>query len=114
MKMTIDALYAKHLFKDYDRDYYTTTAIETIFNYYDEIDENAEFDVIAICCDWNEYGEGAALNFSDFINDYNYLMDNEEFSELDEEQQIDALFEEIEEHTYITRLANGNILLQAF
>lgn len=114
MKMTIDAMMAKSLFEDYDRDYFTTTALEAILDYYDEIDENTEFDVIAICCDWNEYGEGSALKFSDFINDYGYLMDDEEFPELDTDDQVEALIEELEEHTYITRLENGNILLQAF
>lgn len=114
MKMTIDAMFAKKMFKDDDRDYFTTTALETILNYYDEIDENAEFDVIAICCDWNEYGDGSALGFSDFINDYGYLMDDEEFFKLDKDEQIEALIEELEEHTYITRLENSNVLVQVF
>lgn len=114
MKMTIDAMMARDMFKAYDRDYFTTTALEAILDYYDEIDENAEFDVIAICCEWNEYGDGSALTFSNLLNDYDYLMDGEEFSELDTNDQVEALIEELEEHTYITRLENGNILLQVF
>lgn len=114
MKMTIDATMARDMFKACDRDYFTTTALETILDYYDEFDENTEFDVIAICCDWNEYGEGSALTFADLLNDYEYLMDSEEFSELEEDEQIEALVEELEEHTYITRLENGNVLLQVF
>ena len=112
MKITVDAMYAKHLFEDYDRDYFTTTALETILDYYDEVDENTEFDVISICCDWNEYGNGAALNLNDFINDYGYLIDD--IDEIEEDEQTDAIITALEEKTFITLLGNGNILVQVF
>lgn len=116
MKMTIDAMFAKHIMRDYGRDYFTTTALEAIFDYYDEIDGgNTEFDPIAICCDWNEYGDGAALSFSDFVNDYSYLMDgDEDFNDLDDDDKIDTLINEIDARTYIMQLENGNILLAVF
>lgn len=121
--MTIDASIAKDFFKAYDRDYFTITALEAILDYYDEIGDDVEFDVIAICCDWNEYGNNCTLNFSNFLNDYSYLMDgDDDFNDLDDDEDedekvdvlIEKLIEELEKHTYITRLKNGNILMQVF
>ena len=63
----------------WDRDYYSVNGLDALLEYYDEIDENMEFDPIAICCDCTEYGEhGAARSFSDMINDYGYLLDRDE------------------------------------
>lgn len=113
MKMTIDAMFAKSIMKDYDRDYYTTTALETILDYYDEIDDDTEFDPIEICGNWNEYGNNCALTFSDLLNDYGYKLDNLDSCE-DETMKIYFLVTILEEETYITKLDNGNILLQTF
>lgn len=112
MKITIDAIYAKHMMKDYDRDYFTTTALEAILDYYDEVDENTEFDPIGICCDWNEYGNGAALDVNDLINDYGYLVDD--LDEMDEDEQTDAIINALEENTLVMQLDNGNYLIQVF
>ena len=48
MKFTIDAAMAKRIFEQYSRDYYSIEGIESILDYYNEIDENMEFDAIAI------------------------------------------------------------------
>lgn len=113
MKITIDAMYAKSIMKDYDRDYYTTTALEAILDYYDEVDDNTEFDPVEICCDWNEYGDNCALTLSDLFNDYGYKLADINAYEYDDDK-ADALVEELENHTYIVKLNNGNILLQTF
>ena len=43
-------------FEDYGRsNQFTEEALETLFEYYEEIDEDTELDVIAICCEWAEY-----------------------------------------------------------
>ena len=110
MKITIDGMYAKHMMRDWGRDYFTTTARDTIIEYYDEVDENTEFDPVAICCEWNEYGEGSALTINDFMNDYGYLLDDED----EDKKTVDRLLEIIEDHTYVTRLDNDNILLMTF
>ena len=72
--------------------------------------------MIAICCDWNEYGDGVVLGFDDFINDFEYLIDDEEEEneELGEEEKIDAIFKKLEDETYCVRLKNGNILHMSF
>ena len=118
MKMTIDAGIAQEMFKNWDRNYYTYEAIETLLDYYDEIDDNMEFDVIGICCDWNEYGETPCLKWKDFISDYGYLLDVEEWEEenemeYDEDLYIDSLIEILEDKTVVLRLSNS-VLVAAF
>ena len=99
-------------------DYFSNEGLEAIDNYYidccpcdGEIGTEVEFDFVAICCDWNEYGDGVVLGFDDFINDFEYLIDDEE---LEEEEKINAIFEKLEDKTYCIRLKNGNILQMFF
>ena len=50
MVQTINSAYAlQEIFKDWNRDYYTIEAYETMLEFYDSIDVNRELDVIAIC-----------------------------------------------------------------
>lgn len=107
-------------FNAYGREnYFSNEGLEAIDNYYigccscsGEIGTEVEFDVIAICCDWNEYGNGVVLGFDDFISDFEYLIDDEE--ELEEEEKVDAIFKKLEDNTYCVRLENGNILHMTF
>lgn len=121
MKMTVNAWMMKDTFEKWDRDYYSMNGIDALLEYYDEIDENMEFDPIAICCDCTEYGEhGAACSFADMINDYGYLVDRGEWmgenalDEFDEDLYLDALVEELEEHTTVLHICNGNYIVFAF
>ena len=76
-------------FNAYGREnYFSDEGLEAIDNYYIDwcsngggIEADVEFDVIAICCDWNEYGDGVVLGFDSFINDCEYLIDDEEEDE---------------------------------
>ena len=118
MKMTINAGMAQEMFKNYDRNYYTYEALETLLEWYDEIDPNAEFDVIGICCEWNEYGETPCLSWKDFISDYGYLLSVEEWEENNEQEYnedlyIDSLIEALEDKTVVLRLSNS-VLVMAF
>ena len=109
-------------FNAYGREnYFSDEGLEEIDNYYTaccfdggEVGTAVEFDVVALCCDWNEYGNGVVLGFDDFISDFEYLIDNEEDEELEEEEKIDTIFKKLEEKTYRIRLKNGNILLMTF
>lgn len=117
-------------FKRCDREnYFSDEGLEEIDNLYMECyNENApvgceiEFDVIAISCEWNEYGNGVVLSFDDFINDFGYLLEGEfdyilegnEFEELEKEEKIDKLCEALESKTYCVRLENGNVLQMIF
>lgn len=72
-------------FKAYGREnYFSNEGLEEIDNFYMECcNENVpvgcevEFDVIALSCEWNEYGNGVVLNFDNFISDFRYLLENE-------------------------------------
>ena len=122
MKITIDAGMMKEMFVNYDRDYYSFSGIETLLDYYDEIDPEMEFDPIAICCDCTEYGENAACSFDDLISDYGYKYPVEEWlednaldeNEFDPDLYIDSLVERLEEETTVLHVPNGNYIVFAF
>lgn len=121
MKMTVNAWTMKRTFEECDRDYYSMTGIDALLEYYDEIDENMEFDPVAICCDCTEYGaHGAACTLADMIGDYGYMLDRAEWmdenalEEFDEDLYIDALVEMLQDHTTVLKLSNGNYIVFAF
>ena len=122
MKITVDAGMMKEMFAKYDRDYYSFPGLETLLDYYDEIDPEMEFDPIAICCDCTEYGENAACSFDDLISDYGYKYPVEEWlddnaldeNEFDNELYIDSLVERLEEETTVLHVPNGNYIVFAF
>lgn len=122
MKITVDVYDMKERFVAMDRDYYTFEGLESLLDYYDEIDENMELDVIAICCDCTEYGEGAACSLDDLINEYGYKYPVEEWlednaleeNEFNNDLYIDSLVERLEDETTVLHVANGNYIVFAF
>ena len=113
MKMIVDACMMKEMFKNCNRDYYTYEGCETLLEFYDEIDENIEFNVIAICCDWNEYGETPCLKWKDFISDYGYLLEDEEIAEMIDDEKINTIIEKLEDKTTVIKLSNS-VLIEVF
>ena len=122
MKITVDAGMMKELFVKCDRDYYSFSGLETLLDYYDEIDPEMEFDPIAICCDCTEYGENAAGSFDCLISDYGYKYPVEEYkedndieeNEFDPDLYIDSLVERLEYETTVLHVPNGNYIVFAF
>ena len=122
MKITINAYDMKERFIAMDRDYYTIEALETLIDYYDEIDPEMEFDPIAICCYCTEYGENTACSFNDLISDYGYLYPVEEWlkdnglekSEFDNDLYIDSLVERLKYETFVLHVSNGNDIVFDF
>ena len=117
MKITFDVETAKVLFKQYNRDYYTFEGLETIIDYYDEIDDSMEFDVIAICCDCHEYGEDCTLGFSDMISDYEAMAIDEyadSWHDMDEQEKVCAIVDELEQRTTVLHVSNGNYIVFSF
>lgn len=114
MKITVDSTFMfADAFRDMDRDYYSMDGYAALLSFYDEIDENMELDVIAICCEWNEYGNDCTLSFDDMLSDYGYLLDDE--MEDDEmEDKITAIVDELENKTTVIELDNGNYLVMAW
>ncbi|HIH74841.1 MAG TPA: hypothetical protein HA306_06550 [Methanosarcina sp.] len=74
-KMT-EELFIKR-FKEVRTSQFSDAALSEIFNYYNDLEENLEFDPVAICCEWTEYSYG------DLKNEYGWIMDSEEFEDID-------------------------------
>lgn len=73
-------------FKEYGReDNFSREALDALYDYLEEIDENFELDVIGICCDYTEYA--------------------------DEEEAIEAYGDDWEDYVVI-RLDNGGFICQ--
>lgn len=122
MKITVDVNDMKERFEALDRDYYTYEGLEALLDYYDEIDENMEFDAIAICCDCTEYGDGAACSLEDLKDEYGYKYPVEEWledealeeNEFDNDEYMAALVERLEDETTVLHVSNGNYIVFAF
>lgn len=77
-------------------DNFTREARRELYNWYtyleDGLDEEIEYDPIAICCDWTEW---------------------ESEEELIEEWGVESI-EELEQDTTVIKLENGNILMMNY
>lgn len=81
MKQTLDFSDFCNAFERYNRaDNFTTAAKRIIFDYFEEVDENYELDVIAICCEFNEANAGDVIN--DYGLDYSEDATEEELNEI--------------------------------
>lgn len=83
------------------KDQFSYEALETIFDsieeYSQDLGENVEFDLVSICCDWNEEGwEGIA-------KDYSIDLEGCE----DDADKIEAVRDYLDYHTRSTLLADG-------
>lgn len=109
------------IFQDYDRDCFSLLGYEALLEYYDEIDENTELDVIGICSAFTEYDNddfisdfGYLYPAADFLYDNNYIDAEELSMEIDEEykdEYIQALAKILEQNTYVFHLDNDNYLV---
>lgn len=78
MKMTITESMFKEMFRQYNRvDNFSSEALSLLFDYFEEVDENMELDVIAICCEVSE------LSYEDAIKEYSIDYDPE-YDELED------------------------------
>lgn len=114
--------FLKTAFRNANRDYFSYAACEQIINLYDDIGEEALLDVVELCGEFTEYGDGCALSFGNLIEDYDYVcdvsfldwLDDCEIKDTDETREDyieNRLFPALEGYTYCVRLRNGNILL---
>lgn len=128
MKMTVWTGLAMDMMAWHDRaNYFSWDGMEMLLDWYDENDENAEFDIVGICCEWTEYGDGVTLGFDSLINDYgnrlplqdwldekDYTVDEYENDEDLQEEYLHDLINELENLTTVLRVQNGNIILGEF
>lgn len=83
MKMTLTKWQFATEFNKVRPDSFTIDALEVIFEHYEELDEEMEFDPVLICSEWCEYD-----NIGDLISDY--PVDNS----LDDYDTVEEFLEE--------------------
>lgn len=112
MKTTINEWDFMDAFAKHDRDYYSYEAYQALYDYYtsieDDTGEEMELDVIAICCDWTEYGPG------ELVEAYGYMVERTEWDDenaglYDDEAERDEAYlndlrAELEQQTTIIEL----------
>ena len=107
--ITIDNAYElKKRFEAANRDYFTIEACEELIELFNMDGENAELDIIAICCDFTE--ETPEYIIDNYDNIEEIAEARGEDGEIDMEKLMDAL----NYHTYAANLGNGYILYQNF
>ena len=122
MKKTITGAFElRDEFRAYNRDNFSFEGYEALLEWYDEVDHDMELDVVAIDCEWYEYGNGteACLSWQSFINDYEYLVKREgaeeEFAEIEsEEDRVKFIVNLLEEAGKTFIMLSDSILILNF
>lgn len=97
----------KREFERYDRgDRFSDEAMEELYNYYDNLGEPYELDIIGICCSWTEYE-----NLEEYSKEY---MDESDFEGMDDDEKEEIILDNLDDNTYFTRLSNGSVLIQDY
>ena len=82
-------------FRAYDRDYFSLEGYAAILEMFEDLGNDSELDVIAICCEFNEEDE-------EYIRKYYDIPEDEE------------ILDYLSERTWCQELDNGNFLYQQF
>jgi len=84
------------------KDHFSYDGLTALFNYLDEIDEDAELDPIALCCEFTEYN-----NVADAYANYNDELEAES-------EQEGKMLEWLRDNTTVIECSNGHVILQEF
>ena len=105
MRQTINKSQFRDAFSDMGREnQFSYDALGLLFDYLEEMDEDFELDVIAICCDFSE----------DSIEDIasNYSIDLSELE--DEDEKKEAVMEYLNNNTSVVGETKDGIVYQQF
>ena len=111
MKQTVNLSDFRDAFRAHDRqDQFSYEALELIFDYYEEMDEDMELDVIAICCDlsestWLDVAEAYDIDTDEYQDDD---------GEIDEEKLEEAVREYLNENTSVIGETSSTIIYAQF
>ena len=106
MKQTIGLSKFRDAFRDMDRkENFSYEALELLFDYFEEVDENMELDVIAICCDFYEN------DLETVISEYQLYDDVKEMNEV---ETTDFVREYLNGHTFLVGETPTGFVYQAF
>jgi len=105
MKQTINLYQFRDAFRNMDRaNNFSYEALELLFNMFEELDENMELDVIAICCEYNEN------DWQTIAKEYDIDLEDCE----DDDEKKEAVKEHLEENTFLVGETNEGFVYQAF
>ena len=105
MRQTVNKSQFRDAFSDMGRgDQFSYDALGLLYDYLEEVDEDFELDVIAICCDFSE----------DSIEDIasNYSIDLSELE--DEDEKKEAVMEYLNNNTSVVGETKDGIVYQQF
>ena len=102
-------------FKDMNRDNnFTYEGKRALFDYLESYEEDTdtkiELDVIALCCEYNEY-----KNLKEYLNDYSADVDREDYE--DEEEYLKDVEKYISENTTLIKFGDDleeGFIIQAY
>lgn len=104
MKIAVDQNLFVQRFRDYGRsDNFSYAGLCALFDYLEELDENLELDVVAICFDYSEQG------FEDIANDYDIDLNECE----DDQEKFDTVLEYLNDHTSVIYSDGEDLILYA-
>jgi len=121
MKKTISEYDFTQAFTDMNRsNNFSYEGLKALFNYFEELGEEIELDVIAICCEYTEYSD--VREFAGAYSD-DYLVWDIEPEEADEEEGTEAIegeidyeatLDKIRDHTQVIDIDGESFITQAF
>ena len=87
---------------------------KALFEFLEEYEEQTgkeiEFDVIALCCDYNEY-----KNIKEYLENYSSDVDRKDYEENDDlEGYEEAVLKEIGEKTTLIKIDDEAFIIQAY
>jgi hypothetical protein len=88
-------------FISYNRDYYSYEACDAIIDYFDELGENVELDIIGLCGEFNED------TLDEIIGNYNIEIEDEE----NKEEEVMAY---LQDNTWAVKTIDDKILYTVF
>ena len=105
MQQSINLYQFRDAFRDMDRkENFSYEGLELLFDMLEEIDENWELDVIALCCDYSED------DWESIADNYSIDLEDRE----DEDEKKEAVKEYLNENTFLVGETNGNFIYQLF
>lgn len=113
MKTTVNFYEFERAFQDFDRfDNFGYDGLKALFEYLedleDDIGEEFELDVIALCCDFTRYED-----IEEYLNDYGTQIDSEDY-DADDEQFFEDVKEEIRENTTFIDVDGTAFIIQVY
>ena len=97
-------------FDNYNRsNHFSVAGRKALYDYLDEIDENYDLDVIALCCEYSEYE-----SVSEFVKDYGFTdIDIKDYDDEQEEFE-EAVKEHLRNNTTLIEIDDESFIIQCF